>query len=126
MVAVVAGLYWCALFLPVYIEHWEISDAVQSAFNSHGIVNNYVMRSELEGKLRELKFVTHKEVDPMTGNEVDRPGLAVNETNPNIIIDDVSRILTIRYEYDRTIHLVPTEKIKVLHFVAQKKGKFPH
>ncbi len=126
MIGAAAGLYWCFLFLPVYIDHWEVSDAVKTAFNAHGIVNNYVLRSELEGKLKELKFATHTEIDPMTGTEVEKQGLAVSEVNPNIVIDDVSRILSIRYEYDRTIHLIPTEKIKVLHFVAAKKGKFPH
>lgn len=125
MAAVVAGGYWCALFLPVHLDHWEVQDAVKAAFNSHGIVNDHVMRAELEGKLRELKFATHTEFDAF-GAEVERPGLEVIETNPLIEIDEVNRTLRVSYRYDRTVHLWPSEKIRVMHLTAEKKGKFPH
>jgi hypothetical protein len=124
-IGAIGGLYWCFLFLPVYIDHWEVTDAVNAAFNAYGIVNDHIMRSELEAKLREAKFTTHLEFDQM-GNEVEKPGLAVTDVNPNIEVDEVNRTLAVTYRYDRTIHFIPSQKIRVLHFVAQKKGKFPH
>ncbi len=122
---IVAGVYWLVMFVPVYIDHWEVNDAVQASYNSYGIVNDYIMRTDLENKLREVKFGTHKEFD-MMGREVEMPGLPVTPTNPLIEVDEAARKIRIRYEYDRVVHLVPSQKIKVLHMVAEKKGKFAH
>ena len=113
------------LFLPLYVDHFEVNDAVTSAFNGYGLISMPTLRVDLESKLREAKFATHKEID-MSGNEVEKPGLAVTETNPLIEADEVNKILTVMYQYDRTVRLIPTEKIRVVHFVAKKKGKFPH
>jgi len=125
LIGVIAGGYWCVLFLPLYIDHFEISDAISAAFNAYGIVSGPTLRTDLESKLREVKFATHKEFD-MTGNEVDKPGLAVTEINPMIEADEVNKILTVSYRYERVVRLIPTDKIRVIHFLAKKKGKFPH
>ncbi len=125
LLGAIAGGYWLVMFVPLYIDQFEVQDAVNSAFNSYGVVNDAQLRVELEAKLREAKFTTHKEID-MMGNEVEKPGLLVTETNPMIEIDTVNRTLSVSYQYDRTVHLVPSDKIKVIHFVAKKKGKFPH
>lgn len=122
---IAAGVYWLVMFVPVYLDHWEINDAVNSSYNAYGVSTDYVMRAELENRIREVKFGTHKEID-MMGNEVEKPGLGVTPTNPLIEIDEAAKKIRIRYEYDRVVHLVPSQKIKVLHMVAEKKGKFAH
>lgn len=125
LIGVIAGGYWCVLFLPLYIDHFEVSDAVSAAFNGYGLVSMPTLRTDLESKLKEAKFATHKEFD-MTGTEVEKPGLAVTEINPMIEADEVNKILTVSYRYERVVRLVPTDKIRVIQFVAKKKGKFPH
>ena len=110
--------------MPLYIDHWEVVDIVKKAFNSYGIVNDATLRAELDSGLGEVKFVEHTELQ--YGKEITKPGFAVSADNPVIIADEMNKMLEVTFRYERTVRLIPSDKIKVIHFVASKKGKFPH
>jgi hypothetical protein len=126
LLALGGATYWAILFLPVYYDNLEVKEALDAAFSQARVEGEERAKTWLMRRLNGVTpgqgtLGTHLEVDE-DGVERELPGLGVPEENVTFTWDDRESTLTLRVEYDRVVVLKPSDKRKVLHFVAEKKG----
>lgn len=124
--AAAAGVYWLVLFLPLYIDNWEVRDKVVAAFNQYPLTPLDRVRTVLKGEIDSLKFGTHSQYDPVSGDTKTMPGLGLTDEQVVTEDDPVRRWFRVAVTFDRVVTLFPTEKQRTLHFVIEKKGPYAH
>lgn len=124
ILAIAAGLYWVVIFLPFYLDNMEVKDAVSVAFNAFGgEFDTAKVRYDMKNKFLDAKWGVHEELDPVSGEVKEMPGLPIPDEQITIEYDEARDLLTVRVVYDREVILRPTQKKRVLHFVVEKVGK---
>jgi len=123
--ALLYGAWWGLNFGKAYLTNtFDVKDAVVKTFNQWGLRNEETLRSRLAIMLNGKNMGHHLETNDM-GEDVEVGGLGVSDDNIFIDADDNAKHLTIRVEYDQTIHLWPLKGTRVVHFVSEKSGPYP-
>jgi hypothetical protein len=124
LAALAGGVYWLMTFGMLYVDHYEVKEAVAVAYNKWLQVTPDRIRTELKNDLDSLKFGTHEEVDKGSGETRVKPGLGITDEQIVIEEDLVRKWVRVTVTYDRKVQLVPTQKTRVVRFVAEKKGHY--
>jgi hypothetical protein len=119
---VLAAGFYIYHVAPVYWGNLEAKEAVAQG------VGVYILQGEqaaLDGilfRLNSNKDVKHLEVNE-DGVEEWKDGYGLTEDNVTVKLDESTRKLTIRVEYDRYVDFAPLKKRKKFHLVAEKIEK---
>jgi hypothetical protein len=117
-----AGGFYVYHVAPVYWGNLEAKEAAAEAWNV------YIQKGEetaVTGVLVRLNGknpdVMHLEVDE-EGVESWKPGYGLAPEQVTIKLDEATRKLTVRIEYDRYVDFKPLKKRKKFHLIAEKTG----
>ncbi len=109
---------------PVYWGNLEAKEAAAEAFNVYLMQGEQVAVANILVRLNAKNpDVTHLEVSE-EGVESWKPGYGLTEDNVKIVLDEGSKKLSVRIEYDRYVDFKPLKKRKKFHLVAEKTGTF--
>jgi len=118
ILAIAAGIYYVAIFAPVYLDNIDVTDAVVSAYNQTGQAPDATILTNLRDRLKRIG--THRE--PNADGELEEVmGLGaadedvVYETNPD-------NTVTVSVHYVREVRLKPTGKWTKVKFSPTKHG----
>ncbi|QRO01860.1 hypothetical protein JRI60_24000 [Archangium violaceum] len=119
--AVVAGvIYAGVMFVPFYVDHLDVKEAVAVAHNLSGRnYNDAMLRNVIRERTGQLG--SHWERDQFD-RDVLMPGLGLNDEQILIERSDVTQNVRIEVSYERTVRLKPTNAVRTLHFSAVKEG----
>ena len=122
VVLIAAALFYAFHVGPVYWDNLTVKEAAQEA------VNVYILNGEDAAKAGMLSRLnvkspetSHFEVDA-DGVESEKPGFGLTEDNVTFTLDEHTKKLTLRVEYDRTIQFKPLKKRKTYHLMIEKVG----
>jgi hypothetical protein len=125
LLAIGGGVYLVAIYSGVYLDNLDVKQQMKAGFNDWGVKNEATIRTQLLRKLNDKELGWHREEDEY-GEEHVRPGLGITDEQLVIEADTVSRQLSMRLEYDREVQFKPSKKRKIVHFVVDVSGPFPH
>lgn len=123
--AVIAGLYSAVMFLPIYLDHFDAKDTANATFNQFRDLGVDGVRSYLVQQFNEAKWATHEETDE-EGNVVVKPGLGLTGEDITVEFDENTKVLWVHLEYQRKVVLKPTDKVRMIKFVFDRKEKPPN
>lgn len=107
---------------PVYWGNLEAKEAAAEAFSAYILKGEEVAKSNLLIRLNDRSpDMTHYETDE-DGVESIKPGYGIREDAVTFTLDESTRKLTVRIEYDRLVEFKPLKKRKLYHLVAEKTG----
>jgi hypothetical protein len=116
---VAAAIYAAVLFSGVFLDHFEVKQAVRAAHSRAGHDGDEMLRSQIvRESLREVG--THWE-DAGTGQLQEAPGLGLSDDNIMIKRDANGDVL-IRINYQRRIRLKPLDRFVTLTLSAEQDG----
>lgn len=117
--AAIGVLYGIVTFAPVYLDHFDAKDIVNTSFNRFKEFPDVEsFKQDMLWRLNTVEWATHKETDDF-GNVEDKRGLGLEEDALVVEFDQRSKNLHVKLTYDRTVHLRPTDKVKVMRFVYE-------
>lgn len=117
------GAYALVMFVPVYVDHLDVKEAVSAAHNMAGRnPNDAYLRSEIRQRTGQMS--SHVERDTWNVEHV-VPGLGL--TDDQILIERSSVMDNVRIEvdYDRDVVLKPSNYVYTLHMRAVTEGPPP-
>lgn len=115
----IAALYGVIRFAPLYIDHLSVKDIVNSNLNRYREFSDVAgAKNDLLMRLNTVEWTTHKVTDEF-GNTEDKAGLGLEEEAVEYDFEPRTKTAHIKVSYDRQVKLVPTEKIRVVHFVYE-------
>jgi hypothetical protein len=120
--AVAAGIYWVVMFSTVYLENLDVRDVVAACYNESGRTTDEAIRARIEERIGRVG--THKAEDGF-GNVTVVRGLGLPPEQITVFRDQVRNTILIKVDYTQEVVLVPTKRIKVVHFVVAKEGPVP-
>ncbi len=123
--AVIGGIYAAVMFVPTYLENFDVKDVANSAFHSFKDTGEAGLRVSVLDTLNSDRFGTHEEYDE-DGVLVTKPGLGLKDDQLQVQYDEKTRTLWLHFEYSRKIVLKPSDKVKVLNFVFDRREKPPN
>ena len=123
--AVLYGIWWIVTFSTVYMDNWNVIDAVKGAYNDSG-------RKSDQGVLDAIIYSPsvntcgfHDEDDGYGNIKKGIVGLGLKPENVTITRDDVRKTIRIVVEYERTLIQKPTDKVWRHKFRVVKEGLVP-
>lgn len=117
------GAYALVMFVPVYVDHLDVKEAVAAAHNmASRNPNDAYLRSEIRQRTGQMS--SHVERDTWNVEHV-VPGLGL--TDDQILIERSSVMDNVRIEvdYDRDVVLKPSNYVYTLHMRAVTEGPPP-
>lgn len=123
--AVIGAIYAAVMFLPVYVAHFDVQDAANSAFNGFKDLGEAGVRQVLLQQLNSEGFGHHEELDE-DGAVVVKPGIGLKDDDLTVQFDDNTKILWVHLEYSKKVALKPTEKVRFVKFTFDRKEKPPN
>jgi len=118
IVAIVAAIYYVAIFAPAYLDNIDVTDAVVSAYNQTGQAQDETIRTNLRDKLKRIG--THREPNE-NGELVEVLGLGIPDEDVTYEVNPDNTV-TVQVKYVREIRLKPTGKWSKLRFSPSKHG----
>ncbi len=106
---------------PVYWDNMEAKEAASEAVSVYVLSGEEVARNGLLYRLNNNQSVSHFEVDE-EGVESIKPGYGLEPENITIDVDEKTKKIVVRIEYNRIIEFSPLKKRKNFHLVAEKIG----
>ena len=126
LLAIGGAVYWAVMFGPMYLDNFEVREAVDSAWSlwaTDGEDHTYQwLLNRLNNRTQMGTMGSHFEVDE-DGVEKLLPGLGVPEDNITFAYDENTKMLTVRVEYQRVVVLKPSDKRRTMRFVVEKRAK---
>ena len=119
LLVVGGGIYAAVIFGPVYLEHYDVKQAVRTAVNQARVADDKTIRRDL---MKAIGHVGSHKVVQEDGTVVEEPGI----TEEAVVIerDPATLTIRIRVEYYRDVQLRPTDKVRRLQFVIDRSGQF--
>lgn len=106
---------------PVYWDNMEAKEAASEAVSVYVLSGEETARNGLLYRLNNNQSVSHFEVDE-EGVESIKPGYGLEPENITIDVDEKTKKIVVRVEYNRIIEFSPLKKRKNFHLVAEKIG----
>lgn len=126
MVAALLGALYAAItFGPVYVDHMDAKDLVNSTFNQFRDLGAEQLQLELMRKFLMVPWETHP-VENEFGEVVQEKGLLLTAEQVFVEYDERTKVLHVRVNYERRVQLKPTDKVRVLKFVIERKERPPN
>lgn len=123
--ALVGGLYSVIMFVPLYVDHWDVEDMGNKTFNQFRDLGIEGVRTYVRDQLNRVTFMTHEEDDGFGGTKV-VDGMGMTDDDILVEFDETTKVLHLHFEYKRVVVLKPTQKQRVFKFVYDKKEKPPN
>ncbi|MCA3011304.1 MAG: hypothetical protein INH41_02780 [Myxococcaceae bacterium] len=123
--ALVAGAYAAVMFIPLYLDHWEVQDIGNKTFNQFRDLGVDGVRQAIRDALNRVTFMTHEEDDDFGGTKVVK-GMGMTDEDVLVEYDEERKLLHVHFEYRRVVALKPTDKRRVVRFVYDKRGEPPN
>ena len=123
--ALLAGLYAVIMFAPIYIDHMDAKDLVNSTFNQFREFGPEQFKIELLRRFLNVQWETHR-VENEYGEVTMEKGLLLDPEQVLVEFDDRTKVLHVRVEYERRVVLKPTDKVHVMKFVIERNEKPPN
>jgi hypothetical protein len=123
VLAVIAAIYAVVMFVPMYLDHFEVKDISNSTFNAYREMSSVEhFRNELLRKLNAVEWATHPEQDEFgVINEV--KGLGLTAEDVFVEFDDRTKVLWVKFSYLRRIVLKPSQKVRTFRFDFERKER---
>ncbi|WP_224241124.1 hypothetical protein [Hyalangium gracile] len=119
-VAVIAALYVAVKVVPFYVDHMDVVEAVDAAFNLAAQTgNDGQLRAEIRS--RTGRMGTHVETDSW-GVEHVVPGLGLTDEQIEIERSKITDDVRIEVSYQREVEFGLFNAVHVLNFSARKEG----
>ena len=118
ILAILAAVYYVAIFAPAYLDNIDVTDAVVSAYNQTGQAQDETIRTNLRDKLKRIG--THREPNE-NGELVEVLGLGIPDEDVTYEVNPDNTV-TVQVKYVREIRLKPTGKWSKLRFSPSKHG----
>lgn len=120
---VAGGIYLLVMFVPFYIDHLDVKEAVQAVHNMSGRnPNDGQLRSEI--RQRTSQMGSHVERDSWGVDHVVH-GLGLTDDQITIERSSVMDNVRVEVQYDREVHLKPFNYVYTLHMSAVTEGPPP-
>jgi hypothetical protein len=122
---VAAACYVAALSIPLYMDHFEVQDICNSAFNKfkdHGAEGT---KGEILRKLNAVPWAVHLEEDE-GGEQKEVAGLGLTEDEVIVDYDENTKMLNVHLEYTRTVVLKPSQKTRSVKFTFHRRERPPN
>lgn len=123
--ALLAGVYAVVTFVPIYLDHMEAKDLVNSTFNQFREFGPDQIQGEFIRRFLQVQWETHP-VENEYGEVTQEKGMLLDPEQVFVEFDDRTKVLHVRVTYERKVRLKPTEKIHVMKFVIERKEKPPN
>lgn len=124
--ALLAGVYSVVIFAPIYLDHMDAKDLVNSTFNQFRELGSAEqMQGELIRRFLEVPWETHP-VENEYGEVTQKKGMLLDPEQVFVEFDDRTKVLHVRIQYERKVKLKPADKIHVMKFVLERKEKPPN
>ncbi|MDP1915204.1 MAG: hypothetical protein Q8L14_03085 [Myxococcales bacterium] len=123
--SVLAALYAAVMFGPLWLDHFDAKDLVNSTFNQFRELGPEQFKAELLRKLNLVEWATHKAPDE-DGVMQDVKGLGLTDDDIFVEFEERTKILWVKVTYTRRVVLKPTEKVRVFKFTIERKEKPPN
>jgi len=119
--AVVAGaIFAAAKVVPFYVDHMDVVEAVEAAFNLAGRnTNDGLLRGEI--RERTMRMGSHVETDSWGVDQV-VPGLGLTDEQILIERSRVTDNVKIEVTYEREVDFSPLPYTRTLQMRAMKEG----
>lgn len=114
-------VYSVIMFAGPYVDDVEVKDALSKAVNQSNQSDEF-LKAFILSQVNDEDTGSHFQTDPVTGEEIEVPGMGF--TNDDIVItrNTVARHISIRVDYERTVILKPTTSRVTMRFSPQKDG----
>lgn len=122
---VIAAIYAAAMFGPLWLDHFDAKDLVNSTFNQFRELGPEQFKIELLRKLNLVDWATHQELDE-DGVMQEVKGLGLTDDDIFVEYDERTKILWVKLTYTRRVVLKPTDKVRVFKFTIERKEKPPN
>lgn len=106
---------------PVYWDNMDAREAASEALSVYILKGEETARAGLMFRLNNNPNTNHFEVDD-EGVESIKPGLGLKPEDVTIDVDEKTKKIVVRIQYDRIVEFSPLKKRKVFHLVAEKIG----
>ena len=115
---IAAGVYYVAIFAPIYLDNIDVTDAVVSAYNQTGQAPDATILTNLRDRLKRIG--THREPND-DGELVEVMGLGIPDENVVYELNPDNTV-TVSVNYVREVRLKPTGKWTRVKFSPTKHG----
>lgn len=122
---VLAALYAAVMFGPLWLDHFDAKDLVNSTFNQFRDLGPEQFEAELLRKLNVVEWATHPELDE-DGVTKEVKGLGLTDDDVFVEYEERTKILWVKVNYTRRVVLKPTDKVRVFKFTIERKEKPPN
>ena len=122
---VLAAIYAAVMFGPLWLDHFDAKDLVNSTFNQFRELGPEQFKVELLRKLNLVDWATHQELDE-DGLMKEVKGLGLTDDDIFVEYDERTKILWVKLTYARRVVLKPTDKVRVFKFTIERKEKPPN
>lgn len=120
---VAGGAYLLVMFVPFYVDHLDVKEAVAAVHNMAGRnPNDGQLRAEIQQ--RTSRMGSHVERDTWNVEHV-VPGLGLTDDQITIERSSVMDDVRIEVNYDREVQLKPSSYVYTLHMRAVTEGPPP-
>jgi hypothetical protein len=123
--ALLAGLYAVIMFVPIYVDHMDAKDLVNSTFNQFRELGPDQFQTELIRRFSQVPWESHP-VENEFGEVTIEKGLLLTPEQVLVEFDERTKKLHVRVEYERRVVLKPTQKVRVFKFVIERNEKPPN
>jgi hypothetical protein len=122
LLALAGVAFWGYHVGPLYLDNLEAKDAAGEAWSTYLLKGeDYALNQMLVRLNNKNPGTSHYEVDD-EGVESVKPGFGVTKDNITFDMNEETKTLSVRLEYDRIVEFKPLKKRKIYHLVAEKKG----
>lgn len=119
ILGVIAAIYYVVVFSPVYLDNFDVSEAVAAAYNQVDQISDDRILPALKGKLDRIG--THREPNE-DGVLEETMGLGLDEDALTIDRNPDGTVL-VRVAYTREVRLKPTQRWVKVRFAPQRSGR---
>jgi hypothetical protein len=120
-----AALYGVIMFGPLYIDHMEVKDTCNAAFNRFKDVGREGLQADVLDRLNRVPWATHEERDEMD-QVVEKPGLGLTEEDVVVEVNEQLKQVFLKVDYQRKVVLKPTNKVRIVKFHFERRDTPPN
>lgn len=123
LVLIAAAGFYAFHVVPVYMDNLDVRTYVGEAFSQYWLQGEASARANLIITMNDKqKAVSHVGLNKRGEREV-MMGYGIEPEDVKFTLDERTKVVTVRLEYDRVVTFAPLKKYKVFHFVVEKSGK---
>lgn len=125
LLAIAGGIYWLIMFSGVYLDNFDVKEAIDIAYNQAGKArSDQELKALIKMRTNQPTLGTHQEPDPYGGVRT-VPGLGLTDDDITIERDSVNNTIRIQVNYTREVRLKPTLRVQRVSFRPSRMGPIP-